>query len=158
MRSTNVLFICTGNSARSIMAEALLNKRGGKTFRAYSAGSHPVGKVNPLAIELLKSLDHPTEHLRSKSWNEFLSAPVFDVVITVCDNAAGETCPVWPGNPVKTHWGMEDPAAAQGDRKVFQRVYQELDRRIKILVSLPSGKLDPATFKNRLDEIGKESG
>lgn len=155
MQSTNVLFLCTGNSARSILAEALLNKWGAGSFCAYSAGSHPVGKVHPLAIELLKSLDHPTENLRSKSFNEFASAPVFDLVITVCDNAAGETCPLWPGSPVKAHWGMEDPAAAQENRRkeVFLRVYRELERRIKLLAALPPEQRNPGALKKRLDEI-----
>ena len=158
----SILILCTGNSARSILAEALINKYGGGHFRGYSAGSHPVGRVNPLAIELLTSLNHPVDGLRSKSWYEFTlpDAPVFDAVITVCDNAAGEVCPVWLGNPVKAHWGMEDPAAAQGSHdeklKVFEKVYRELERRIQLLVNLPPDKLNSATLKSCLDEIGME--
>lgn len=158
----SILILCTGNSARSILAEALINKYGGGHFRGYSAGSHPVGRVNPLAIELLTSLNHPVDGLRSKSWYEFTlpDAPVFDAVITVCDNAAGEVCPVWLGNPVKAHWGMEDPAAAQGSHdeklKVFEKVYRELERRIQLLVNLPPDKLNSATLKSCFDEIGME--
>jgi arsenate reductase (thioredoxin) len=155
----NILILCTGNSARSVLAEALINKYGKKRFRAFSAGSHPVGKVNPIALDLLKSLDHRVESLRSKSWDEFSQpgAPVFDAVITVCDNAANETCPVWPGNPVTAHWGLEDPAAVQGryheKLMVFEQVYRELERRIELLVALPEDKLCPANLKNSLQEI-----
>ncbi len=158
----NVLFLCTGNSARSVLAEALLNKWGRRAFRAYSAGSRPAGKVNPLPIELLESRGHPVEGLRSKSWDEFAGpgAPEMDVVVTVCDNAAGETCPVWIGHPIKAHWGMEDPAAVEGSpgerMKVFRRVYDELERRIQRLVEIPMGPLDPAEIKKRLDDIGRK--
>ena len=155
----NILILCTGNSARSILAEALIHKYGQKRFRAYSAGSHPVGKVNPVAIDLLQSLDYSVEGYRSKSWNEFTQpdAPVFDAVITVCDNAAGEVCPVWPGNPVTAHWGMEDPAAAKGKYheilNVFEKVYRQLEHRIERLVDLPEDKLRPENLKASLEEI-----
>jgi len=157
----NILILCTGNSARSILAEALINKYGGRRFCGYSAGSHPVGEVNPLAIELLESLGQCVDGLRSKSWDEFTlpSAPVFDAVITVCDNAAGEACPVWPGNPVNAHWGMEDPARVQGSHsekmQVFQKVYRELERRVKILVGLPEEKLSSSQLQNSLEEISQ---
>ncbi|MBI4385111.1 MAG: arsenate reductase ArsC [Nitrospinae bacterium] len=161
MKRYNVLFLCTGNSARSVLAEALLNKWGGGVFRAYSAGSRPVGKVNPLALELLMSRGHPVEGFRSKSWDEFAKpgAPEMDIVVTVCDNAAGETCPVWIGRPIKAHWGMEDPAAAEGSHeermKVFRRVYDELERRIKWLVEISLNPPDPAEIKKLIDEIGR---
>ena len=157
----NILILCTGNSARSILAEALIQKYGGKRFRGYSAGSHPVGKINPVAIELLSSYGHPVDGLRSKSWDEFTlpDAPELDAVITVCDNAAGEVCPVWPGNPVKAHWGMEDPAAFKGKfhekLAVFEKVYRELQRHIELLVDLPTDKLGPSKLQNSLEEIGQ---
>ena len=157
----NILILCTGNSARSILAEALINKYGGKRFKGFSAGSHPVGKVNPVAIELLSAYGHPMDHLRSKSWDEFTSAdaPIMDATITVCDNAAGETCPVWPGAPAKAHWGMEDPAAFKGKfhekMTVFEMVYRELERHIERLIDLPPDKLTPSQLQNSLEEISK---
>jgi protein-tyrosine-phosphatase len=157
----NVLFLCTGNSARSIMAEAILRRWGGDRFRALSAGSHPRGTVHPMALELLKKLHHPTEGLRSKSWSEFArpESPPLDFVFTVCDQAAGETCPIWPGQPMTAHWGVEDPAAfvgpEAGQRDLFRRVYFVLDNRIKIFASLPFEKLDRMSLKRRLDAIGK---
>ena len=157
----NILILCTGNSARSILAEALINKYGGKRFKGYSAGSHPVGKVNPVAIALLDSFGHPMDHLRSKSWDEFSSpaAPVMDTIITVCDNAAGEVCPIWPGSPANAHWGMEDPAAFKGKfhekLSVFEQVYRELEQHIERLIDLPSDKLSPTQLQNSLEEIAK---
>ena len=157
----NVLFLCTGNSARSILAEALLNHLGKGRFRAFSAGSHPGGKVNPFAIELLEKNRLPVADLRSKSWDEFaaLGAPEFDFVFTVCDNAAGEVCPVWPGQPMTAHWGIEDPAAAEGSdevkRKVFVLAFSQLNRRLSIFISLPMEKLDKLTLKRNLDDIGR---
>lgn len=157
----NILILCTGNSARSILAEALINKYGGKRFKGFSAGSHPVGKVNPVAIALLDTYGHPVDGLRSKSWDEFTSAdaPIMDAIITVCDNAAGETCPVWPGNPAKAHWGMEDPAAFKGKfhekMTVFEMVYRELERHIERLMDLPPDKLTPSQLQNSLEEISK---
>jgi arsenate reductase len=158
----NILILCTGNSARSIMAEALINKYGGKRFKAYSAGSQPVGKVNPVAIALLDSYGHPMDHLRSKSWDEFTlpDAPAIDAVITVCNNAAGEVCPVWPGNPANAHWGMEDPAALKGPfhekMSFFEKVYRELERHIEQMIALPPDKLTPAQLQNSLEEIGND--
>ncbi len=155
----NILILCTGNSARSILAEALINKYGGKRFKGFSAGSHPVGKVNPVAVELLSAYGHPMDHLRSKSWDEFTSpdAPIMDAIITVCDNAAGETCPVWPGNPKNAHWGMEDPAAFKGKfhekMTVFEMVYRELERCVERLMDLPPDKLTPSQLQNSLEEI-----
>lgn len=157
----NILILCTGNSARSILAEALFNQYGKKRFRAYSAGSHPVGKINSVAIELLSTYGHTVDGLRSKSWDEFTrpDAPVMDAVITLCDNAAGEVCPVWPGNPVNAQWGMEDPAAFKGKfhekLSVFEKVYRELQRRIEQMVGLPADKLSPANLKASLEEIAK---
>lgn len=158
----NVLFLCTGNSARSILAEALLNNIGRRQFRAYSAGSHPAGQVNPFAIELLEKSRLLTQGLRSKSWDEFAAAgaPPLDFVFTVCDKAAGEVCPVWPGQPMTAHWGIEDPAAVQGSdedkRKAFLNAFTHLHRRISLFVSLPMDKLDRLSLQHRLDEIGRE--
>jgi protein-tyrosine-phosphatase len=157
----NVLFLCTGNSARSILAEAYLNNAGRGRFAAYSAGSHPAGKVNPLAIELLEKNRLPTSGLRSKNWDEFArpGAPKLDFIFTVCDNAAGEVCPVWPGQPITAHWGIADPAAVQGTdkekRKAFLLAFSELSTRINLLLALPVDKLDRLTLKRRLDEIGR---
>ena len=156
----NVLFLCTGNSARSIIAEALLNHWAPGSFRAFSAGSFPKGAVHPLALEVLERHGLPTTGLRSKSWDAFAvpGAPAIDFVITVCDNAAKEVCPVWPGRPVTAHWSIEDPAAAEGPdetkRRAFARTLQELDARIKIFVSLPFDKLDRLSLQARLNEIG----
>jgi arsenate reductase (thioredoxin) len=156
----NVLFLCTGNSARSIMAEAILNSMGAGRFTAYSAGSHPTGRVNPLAVELLRLNQVPTERLRSKSWDEFAQpgAPRMHVVLTVCDQAAAEACPVWSGAPMRAHWGLPDPAAAQGSddvkRRAFHLAYAELQRRIGIFVTLPIDTLDRLALKKKLDEIG----
>jgi arsenate reductase (thioredoxin) len=157
----NVLFLCTGNSARSILAEAYLNSAGRGRFSAHSAGSHPAGKVNPFALELLEKNRLPTDGLRSKSWDEFArpGAPKLDFVFTVCDNAAGETCPIWPGQPITAHWGVADPAAIAGTeqekRKAFLRAFTELSTRINLLLSLPLDKLDRLALKRKLDEIGK---
>ena len=157
----NVLFLCTGNSARSIMAEAYLNAAGNGRFAAFSAGSHPGGKVNPFALELLQKNRIDTEGLRSKSWEEFArpGAPALDFVFTVCDNAAGEVCPIWPGQPMSAHWGVNDPAAVEGTdeekRRAFFRAYAELSTRINLFLSLPLGKLDRLVLKKKLDEIGR---
>ena len=156
----NVLFLCTGNSARSILAEAYLNAAGKGRFVAYSAGSHPTGQVNPFALELLQKNRLSTAGARSKSWDEFArpEAPKLDFVFTVCDQAAGETCPVWPGQPMTAHWGIKDPAAVEGDdeikRKAFFRAFSELTTRISLFLSLPMEKLDRLTLQKRLDEIG----
>jgi len=156
----NVLFLCTGNSARSILAEAWLNAAGKGRFKAYSAGSQPAGRVNPYALELLQKNRLDTAELRSKSWDEFAlpGAPKMDFVFTVCNNAAGEVCPVWPGQPVSAHWGIDDPAAVGGSaedkRKAFLRAYVELSARINSFVSLPLDKLDRLVLKKKLDEIG----
>lgn len=159
MKSFNVLFLCTGNSARSILAEAYLNVAGRGRFTAYSAGSHPAGKVNPFALELLEKNRLPTTGLRSKNWDELAKsgAPQLDFVFTVCDNAAGEVCPVWPGQPITAHWGVADPAVATGAarRKAFLRAFTELSARINLLLALPVEKLDRLTLKRRLDDIGK---
>ncbi|MBI1990734.1 MAG: arsenate reductase ArsC [Betaproteobacteria bacterium] len=160
-RVFNVLFLCTGNSARSILAEAILNQAGRGRFKAYSAGSHPQGKVNPFALELLAQHNFPVAHLRSKPWDEFSApgAPQFDFVFTVCDNAAGEICPVWPGQPMSAHWGIADPAAVEGTdaqkRKAFVQTYVQLNRRISQFASLPLAKLDAITLKRKLDAIGR---
>ena len=160
-RNYEVLFLCTGNSARSILAEAILNRVGSGRFHAHSAGSHPKGEVHPLAVEVLRERGHETSGLRSKGWDEFAKpdAPSLDFVFTVCDAAAGETCPVWPGRPMTAHWGVEDPAAFEGpeaaQRRRFRRVYVELARRIELFTSLPIGSLDRPNLRTRLEEIGK---
>jgi arsenate reductase len=160
-RPYEVLFLCTGNSARSILGEALLNAMGKGRFRAHSAGSHPGGRVNPYAIELLQKNRLATEGLRSKSWDEFAApgAPALDFVFTVCDSAAAEACPVWPGQPMSAHWGIADPAAVAGEdaakRKAFLDAYMILQRRISLLTSLPLSKLDKLSLQRKLAEIGK---
>jgi protein-tyrosine-phosphatase len=160
-RPYNVLFLCTGNSARSILAEAILNAEGKGKFKAYSAGSFPKGEVNPFAVKLLSSLNLPVDDKRSKSWDEFAKpgAPVMDFVFTVCDDAAGEVCPVWPGQPVTAHWGMPDPAAVDGNEatrmQAFRDTFRMLMNRIRIFTVLPFDKLDRLKLKSRLDEIGK---
>jgi protein-tyrosine-phosphatase len=157
----NTLFLCTGNSARSIMAEAILNKIGKGKFKAYSAGSQPKGEINLRTVELLQSLGYDTARFRSKSWNEFAKpgAPPLDFVFTVCDNAAGETCPVWPGQPMTAHWGVPDPAEAQGsDAEIalaFKDAYRMLLRRIEIFVALPIRSLDRLSLQAKLKEIGR---
>ena len=160
-KTYNVLFLCTGNSARSVMAESLLNHFGKGRFRAYSAGSHPTGRVHPLTLETLASAGLPTEGLRSKSWDELAlpDAPTMDLVFTVCDRAAGEVCPVWPGQPVTAHWGFDDPAACAGPpdrcRAAFKRVFTEIQSRIQLLVNLPIEALDRLALKRELERIGK---
>jgi arsenate reductase (thioredoxin) len=160
--SYNVLFLCTGNSARSILAEVILNQLGRGRFRAYSAGSHPNGNVNPLSIEFLGRAGFRTEGLRSKSWDEFAGqdAPQMDFIFTVCDDAAGEVCPIWPGKPMTAHWGVADPAAVQGTAEekqaAFSRAATILRRRIELLVNLPIAKLDQLTIRAKLKEIGKQ--
>lgn len=157
----NVLFLCTGNSARSILAEAILKKAGEGRFRAFSAGSFPKGAVHPAVLALLRAHQHPTDGLRSKSWDEFAgaNAPPIDLVITVCDNAAGEACPVWPGRPIAAHWGIADPAAVEGSdqRDAFAEAYLALARRIALLLALPIDLLDEAALAGRLREIGEDS-
>lgn len=158
--SYNVLFLCTGNSARSVMAEAILNKIGAGKFRAYSAGSQPKGQVHPETIRVLQGLGYDTSRFRSKSWHEFArpGSPPLDFVFTVCDNAAGETCPVWPGQPMTAHWGVPDPAEVAGnDAEIalaFKNTYRMLNRRIGIFTSLPIRSLDQLTLQNKLREIG----
>ena len=155
----NVLFLCTGNSARSILAEAILNKDGSGRFKAYSAGSMPKGAVHPAAINLLGELGFPTEGYRSKSWDEFAAegAPPLDFVFTVCDNAAGEVCPAWPGQPMTAHWGIEDPAAVDGEGQVqaFRDAFYTLRRRIGLFLSLPLESIDEMSLRTRLREIGR---
>ncbi len=163
-RMYNVLFLCTGNSARSIIAESILNKDGAGRFRAYSAGRHPKGAVNPFALKVLESYDYPTERLRSKSWDEFAApgAPVMDFVFTVCDTAAAETCPVWPGQPMTAHWGIEDPAAVEGTdiqkEAAFVLATRYLKNRISIFTSLPIRSLDRMALNAKLREIGRLEG
>jgi arsenate reductase len=157
----NVLFLCTGNSARSIIAESLLNHWGQGRFRGYSAGSFPKGTVHPRALELLNALDLPVHGLRSKSWNDFAAtgAPVVDFVFTVCDQAAGEVCPVWPGQPITAHWGLPDPAAVKGSeieqRQAFRETLHVLESRIKPLVALPMASLDRMSLKRQVEAIGR---
>ncbi len=160
-RTYNVLFLCTGNSARSIFAESLMNHFGKGRFHAYSGGSHPKGEVHPLALDLLESLGLPTAGLRSKSWDEYAKpgAPEMDFVFTVCDAAAGEMCPVWPGNPVTAHWGVPDPAMVEGDamerKNAFRAAYRQLEIRIRLFMSLRFEELDRISLKRKLDEIGE---
>jgi len=159
----NVLFLCTGNSARSILAEAILNFKGRPTFIAYSAGSHPTGTVRPEALRQLEQVHLPGKGLRSKSWEEFSKpgAPKLDFVFTVCDNAANEVCPVWPGQPMTAHWGIPDPAAVRGNESDIQRAFREayflLDRRISLFLCLPLKTLDNLALKKKLDDIGKST-
>jgi arsenate reductase (thioredoxin) len=165
-KTYDVLFLCTGNSARSIMAEVLLNTMGRSRFRAYSAGSHPAGRVHFFAIELLQKNRLPTEGLRSKDWAEFAKsdaqpdAPELDFVFTVCDKAAGEICPVWPGQPMTAHWGVPDPAEVEGTdeqkRRAFFQAYSQLQHRISLFANLPIDKLDRIKLQKRLDDIGRE--
>lgn len=163
-KTYNVLILCTGNSARSILAEAIINREGAGRFRAFSAGSQPKGMPNPVGIELLKSLGYETSAFRSKSWNEFsgAGAPAMDIVITVCDSAAGEACPLWPGVPVVAHWGIPDPADAgetQAERlEAFKVAYRRLEARIQALVALPIETMSVAELKARLAEIGQMEG
>lgn len=158
----NVLFLCTGNSARSIMAEAILNHKGAPKFNAYSAGSHPGGKVHPFALRLLQEMRLPTDRLRSKGWEEFegAGAPGLDFVFTVCDNAAKEVCPVWPGQPMTAHWGVPDPAAVAGTAEQIARAFREafvmLDRRISLFVCLPLKSLDSMAIRKEIERIGRE--
>ena len=163
-RAFDVLFLCTGNSARSIMAEAILGKLAADRFQAYSAGSQPKGQVNRHTLQLLQSLGHDTSGLRSKSWSEFArpGAPALDFVFTVCDNAAGESCPVWPGQPMTAHWGVPDPAEATGTpgevAMAFRDAYRMLARRIEVFAALPIRSLDQMTLRSRLREIGRMEG
>jgi arsenate reductase len=163
MRHYNVLFLCTGNSARSIMAEAILNFKGRPRFTAYSAGSHPSGSVRPEAIRQLEAARVPAQGMRSKSWEEFSApeAPHLDFVFTVCDNAANEVCPIWPGQPLTAHWGIPDPAAVTGSPDELARAYREaflmLERRINLFLSLPLGSIDKLALKKELDNIGHAS-
>jgi arsenate reductase (thioredoxin) len=159
-RSCNVLFLCSGNSARSILAESLLNSLGKGRLRGFSAGSFPKGQVHPLALELLERMDLPSEGLRSKSWDEFATpdAPALDFIFTVCDNAAGEVCPIWPGKPITAHWGIADPAAVEGSDAdkvlAFREAFKELETRIKRFIALPIESLDPLTLREKLRAIG----
>lgn len=163
-RVYNVLFLCTGNSARSILAESILARDGSGRFRSFSAGSMPKPDVNPLAIETLQSLGYPTQGLRSKSWDEFevAGAPVMDFVFTVCDNAAGEVCPIWPGHPQTAHWGIEDPAAVQGSpieqKQAFAVAFRHLKSRISIFTAMPIDRLDRTSLSAKLREIGRQEG
>jgi arsenate reductase len=163
-RIYNVLFLCTGNSARSILAESILRKDGGERFRVFSAGSHPKGNVHPLAIKTIEALGYPSDGLRSKSWEEFSGpdAPVIDFVFTVCDNAAGETCPIWPGHPMTAHWGIEDPAAVEGteiqQEAAFATAFRYLKNRISVFLALPIDKVDRLALGNRLRDIGQLEG
>lgn len=163
-RIFNVLFLCTGNSARSIIAELILRKDGHGRFRSFSAGSHPKERVNPFALKVLESLDYPTDGMRPKSWEEFAvpDAPVMDFVFTVCDNAAGESCPVWPGQPMTAHWGIEDPAAVEGSdlekEAAFVAAFRYLKNRVGVFVSLPLRQIDRLALGTKLREIGRLEG
>jgi arsenate reductase len=160
----NILFLCTGNSARSILAESILRKDGAGRFRAFSAGSTPKGAVHPLALKVLESVDYPTDGMRSKSWLEFAApdAPVMDFVFTVCDNAAGEACPIWPGQPMTAHWGIEDPAMAEGSdlekQAAFMTAFRYLKNRIGIFTNIPLRHIDKLSLGTRLREIGRSEG
>jgi protein-tyrosine-phosphatase len=159
-RTYNVLFLCTGNSARSIMGEAILNREGRGHFKAYSAGSHPKGKVHPYTVDLLRNLNYPIDGFRSKSWDEFAEpgAPELDFVFTVCDDAAKETCPVWPGQPMSAHWGVPDPAKVEGSeavkREAFAEAFRMLFNRTSVFASLPLSSIDRLSLQKRLDQIG----
>ena len=161
-KTYNVLFLCTGNSARSIVAEVLMNQLGAGRFQAFSAGSHPTGTVNPFALEFLQRAGLPTAGLRSKAWDEFAvpDAPAMDFILTVCDNAAGEVCPIWPGHPTTAHWGVEDPAAVEGTpdlkRAAFRDAAAILRKRIELLVNLPVATLDKLALQARVKEIGRQ--
>ena len=161
MKPYNVLFLCTGNSARSIIAESLLTYHGFGRFNAFSAGSHPTGQVNPHALELLRSLELPVEGARSKSWDEFAEpgAPVMDFVFTVCDQAAGEMCPIWPGQPITAHWGVDDPAAVQGSdvvkHQAFREAFRQLETRVKLFCNLRLDALTELAVKRQVEQIGK---
>lgn len=161
-KTYNILVLCTGNSARSIMGEALFNTMGAGRFQAYSAGSHPTGRVNPYAIEQVRALDYPVEDLRSKSWDEFAQpgAPEMDFVVTVCDKAAGEMCPLWPGKPVTAHWGFPDPAAVEGTdevkREAFRQTLRQIRNRVQLFINLPLETLDRMVIESRMREIGKQ--
>lgn len=162
-KTYHILVLCTGNSARSIMAEALINTMGHGRFKAYSAGSHPTGKINSLALEKLQAIGYPIDQLRSKSWDEFArdDAPPMDFIITVCDNAASEICPIWPGHPATAHWGLPDPAAVQGSdeqkRHAFEETFRQLMTRVQLLVNLPLKTLDHASLHHELTTIGQTS-
>jgi arsenate reductase len=163
-RTFNVLFLCTGNTARSILAESILRKEGRGRFQSFSAGSQPKGAVNPFAIKVLRDMDYPVDDLRSKSWEEFAraGAPVMDFVFTVCDNAAGEACPIWPGQPMTAHWGIEDPAAVEGTdlqkEAAFVEAFRYLKNRIAIFTSLPFASVDSLSLGTRLRDIGRIEG
>ena len=160
-RSYNILVLCTGNSARSILGEALFNTMGAGRFQAFSAGSHPSGRVNPFAVEQVRELGYPVDNLRSKSWDEFAlpGAPEMDFVVTVCDNAAGEVCPLWPGQPVTAHWGFPDPAAVVGTdeekRAAFAQTLRQIRTRVQLFLSLPLETLDRMAIENRMRDLGK---
>jgi protein-tyrosine-phosphatase len=163
-KTYNVLFLCTGNSARSIMAESILRKDGQRRFRSFSAGSQPKGRINPFALKVLESLNYPTDAMRSKSWNEFATpeAPVMDFVFTVCDSASGESCPVWPGQPMSAHWGIEDPAAVEGTdiekEAAFVAAFRYLKNRIGVFTNLPLRSIDKLSLGTKLREIGRLDG
>jgi len=161
-RPYNILVLCTGNSARSILAEALFNTLGAGRFKAYSAGSHPTGRVNPFAIEQIERLGYPVGNLRSKSWDEFAQpgSPPMDFIVTVCDNAAGEACPLWPGQPITAHWGFPDPAAVEGSdevkRAAFEQTLRQIRNRVQLFLSLPLETLDRMAIESRMKAIGRE--